>query len=236
MKDSEPEISVFMPFYNERELAESTVEDARKALEDLGYGYELILVDDGSHDGTREVLEELAERDGRIETVFHSKNRGYGEALKTGFQNAESELVFYTDGDGQFDVREIEKLLEKIEEADMAVGYRENRQDSFSRELTSRVFNGVARFMLPIEERDIDCGFKLAKREALDEIDLETERTVDAELLAKARKNGREIEELPVSHFPREAGDSEAEGLIGVRLTLVMKSIQELVTIRRSLN
>lgn len=224
-----------MPFYNEEELVEDVVENTVSELERLDLDYELILVDDGSSDSTPEIVDRIDGEKQKVRAVHHPENEGYGRALATGFETAEKPLIFYTDGDGQFDISELEKFLEDIENSDIVAGFREDRQDGFMRRLTGQGFNSLAQFMLPIEVQDIDCAFKLVRSEVLENIELETQRTVDAELLAKAAANGFRVKELPVEHYEREDGESEAEGLIGVRFTLILKSIEELWQIRRSI-
>jgi glycosyltransferase involved in cell wall biosynthesis len=211
------------------------VRECHGFLDSLGRDFELILVDDGSTDSTPGILDRLSGELESTRAVHHDENLGYGRALATGFAEARYPLVFYTDGDMQFEIEQLESFLEDIENADMVVGYRENREDSLGRKAAAWTFNRLAALMLPIEERDIDCGFKLVRQEVLEEIELETERTVDAELLAKARSRGYSIRELPVEHRERPAGESEASGVFGVRPGLVFKSIQELIQIRGEL-
>lgn len=229
-------LSVFMPFYNEESVIEEMVENSISYLEDLENDYEFLIVDDGSTDSTPEKADQLEERYPGVRAVHHSVNQGYGRALATGFQESSGELVFYTDGDGQFDIEELDRFLDEINGYDLVVGFRENRDDAVSRKIISSVFNSLAKLMLPIQVQDIDCGFKLVRSEVVSDIDLDTKRTVDAELLAKAGDRGYRIKELPVTHFEREDGESEAEGIIGVRIGLIVKSIQELLQIRRMIN
>lgn len=232
----ESALSVFMPFYNEEELVRDSVKECHAHLKTLGREFELLLVDDGSTDSTPAKIDRLEENLEEVRAIHHTQNQGYGRALATGFSETRFPLVFYTDGDMQFDISQLEQFLDELEENDMVVGYRENRKDGLGREVASGLFNRLARLILPVKEKDIDCGFKLVKREVLEEIELETERTVDAELLSKARSEGREIEQLPVEHQARSAGESEAEGLLGVRPGLVYKSLRELFIIRRDLD
>ncbi|MFB6146015.1 MAG: glycosyltransferase family 2 protein [Candidatus Nanohaloarchaea archaeon] len=227
-------LSVFVPFYNEEELAEKTVREIHDFLERSGLDYELILVDDGSTDQTFQLIEGFAEHP-RIDIVRHDKNQGYGRALATGFSESSKDMVFYMDGDGQFDISELELFLDHADKADILTGYREKREDDLGRIIIADNFNRLARTVLPIDVRDIDCGFKLVHRDVLEDIELETQRTVDAELLAKAQDKGYSVKELPVSHRKREGGVSEAEGILGVRTGLILKTFQELFTIWRSI-
>lgn len=223
-------LTVFLPFYNEEDLVMDVVEGGYSFLSQMDRDFELLLVDDGSTDSTWEKINSLEEEREEIRAVKHEKNQGYGMALRTGFEEADNPLIFYMDGDGQFSIEEIEKLLEK--EQDIVAGYRKNREEGFKRSAISRIFNVLARFLLPIEEKDIDCGFKLVRKDVIDDIELNTRRTVDAELLAKARDHGFTISQVPVEHLERDAGNSEASGLIGVRIGLILKSLEELMEIR----
>src|SRR3989344_5963427 len=126
-------LSVFFPTYNEEGNVEATVGKAVRVLEDLRLEYEIIIVNDGSKDRTRQVAEKLADKNPKIRIINHPKNLGYGEALKSGFYNTRFETVVYTDGDGQFDFSEVKKFLEKIEDNDLIVGFRIKRQDSLIR-------------------------------------------------------------------------------------------------------
>lgn len=236
MSRSSDGLSLVLPFYNEEAVAADVVDDCLTVLDGLDRPYEIILVDDGSTDGTSGILDAIAADHAAVRSIHHATNRGYGNALTAGFSAAEKELVGYIDGDGQFDPRELERLLAAIHDHDLVIGYREPRQDPLSRRAVGAGFNVIARTVLPIEARDIDCGFKLVQREVLDAISLETERTVDAELLAKAAAHGFEIVEVPVTHRSREEGVSEADGLFGVRFPLILKTIQELGTIRGNLS
>lgn len=228
-------ISVFLPFYNEEELVEDVSEEVSNYLEQIDQDFELLLINDGSDDKTGKKIESFSEKDPNLKAIHHSENKGYGRALATGFKESENDIIFYMDGDGQFSIEEIEKFLAEIPDVDLVIGYREERDDSFARKITSEVFNNLVRLLLPVDSRDIDCGSKMVKKEVLSDIELNTERTVDAELLAKSVSNGNSVKEVPVKHFKRDKGESEAEGLIGVRPNLVIKSIREIFQIRREI-
>lgn len=232
---AESSLSVFLPFYNEEDVIETVLEDTYLFLQSLNYEFELIIVNDGSNDNTKSLADELAKRHDEVRAVHHEENKGYGRALATGFKESKNSLVFYTDGDGQFDITELKKVLTYNEEYDLVIGYREDRKDSFSRIFVSKVFNSLTRKILPIKTKDIDCAFKLVNKEVLDNIRIDTERTADAEILAKASAQGYSIKQVPVTHFERKEGESEAEGLIGVRFKLIIKTLEELIHIRRTL-
>ncbi len=232
---AENSLSVFLPFYNEEDVIETVIEDTYRFLDGLNHEFELIIVNDGSTDSTESLANDLTEKYAEVKAFHHDTNKGYGRALATGFKESQNELVFYTDGDGQFDIKELEELLVHIEHHDLVIGYRKDRKDSFSRIFVSKVFNILTRRLLPIDVLDIDCAFKLIRKDILENIEIEVDRTADAELLAKAALQEARIKQVPVKHFEREEGESEAEGLIGVRFNLIVKTLEELIYIRRNL-
>lgn len=233
---SKESLSVFMPFYNEEELIEEVVSNCYSYLKNLEQDFEILIIDDGSTDSTPQKADSLQEDIPQVTAVHHEVNKGYGRALATGFDTAQNPLVFYTDGDGQFDITELGRFLDSIETYDLVIGYRTNRKDDYSRILTSKGFNILARFLLPIDSKDIDCAFKLVRKDAVDDIELKTERTTDAELLTKASEEGFDIKQVPVTHLQRDEGESEAEGLVGVRISLIVKTLKEILQIRRDIS
>ena len=181
-------ISAVMPAYNEEENIETAVLRMVEVLASLPFReWEVIVVNDGSRDRTGEIIDGLAAKDPqRLRVFHHDPNRGYAEALKTGFTSARYELVFYTDSDNQFDVRELANLLPLIEDADIVCGFRIYRFDPLTRLILSWVFNLLVRVVFRINVRDIDCAFKLFRREVFDKVTIESKKFfVDAEVLAK---------------------------------------------------
>jgi len=204
-------ISAVLPAYNEEENIETATKRVSEVLGSLGFrDWEVIIVDDGSIDNTAQLVDRLAEEDPTHIRVFHhNPNRGYAEALKTGFTNARHQLIFYTDSDNQFDVREITNLLPLIENADIVNGFRIYRFDPLTRLVLSWGFNLLVRIVFRIRVRDIDCAFKLFRREVFDKVTIESKKFfVDAEVLAKARYFGFRMTEIGVRHYPRPAGRS----------------------------
>ena len=204
-------ISAVRPAYDEEaniEIATKRVSDVLRSL-DLR-DWEVIIVDDGSVDQTGQIVDRLAAEDpAHIRVFHHNPNRGYAEALKTGFTNARHQLIFYTDSDNQFDVREISTLLPLIENSDIVNGFRVYRFDPLTRLVLSWGFNLLVRIIFRIRVRDIDCAFKLFRREVFDKVTIESKRFfVDAEVLAKARYFGFRMTEVGVRHYPRTAGRS----------------------------
>jgi glycosyltransferase involved in cell wall biosynthesis len=203
-------LSVILPAHNEGENIEAAVERALEALDESGQGGEVIVIDDGSTDGTREVAFQLVERHHpRVRLLRHPRNLGYGAALRTGFRKAHGEFLFYTDADNQFDPRELRWFLPFLDENDVVVGFRVYRYDTVKRSIISWLYNQLVRVLFRVRVRDVDCSFKLFRREVLDKITIEcADFFVDTELVAKARKWNFRIAEKGVRHYPRTAGET----------------------------
>jgi glycosyltransferase involved in cell wall biosynthesis len=206
-------LSVFLPTYNERENIERAVGQAREVLEGFCRDFEIIIVDDGSRDGTSALADELARRDPRVRVVRHESNRGFGAALRSGIENSTRELIFYTDSDNQFDMREITRLLERLGEGwDMVVGFRIDRQDPPLRLFTAWIYNLMIRALFSLRVRDVDCSFKVFRREIFQGMRIRANTGLaDAEILIKAQKAGRRFCEVGVRHYPRAGGATSYE-------------------------
>ncbi len=221
-------ISVFFPCYNEQENVGRTVEKALDVMEKLNADFEVIIIDDGSSDGTGQIADEIAGRDGRVNVVHHEANLGYGAALQSGFKAATKELVFYTDGDGQFDINEMPPLLDLMEQYDIVSCYRLNRQDSIIRKINGWCWTKLICMMFGLKIRDIDCAFKLYKREIFDKIELSsTGALIDAEILARAARKGYRIIQKGVHHYPRPAGEQS-----GASLRVILRAFKELIKLQ----
>lgn len=222
-------ISVFFPCYNEQENVARTVEQALGVLEKLSAGFEVIIVDDGSADRTGRIADEIAARDSRVKAVHHRTNLGYGAALQSGFKAATKELVFYTDGDGQFDLNELPLLLPLIRQYDIVAGYRINRQDNLIRRINGWCWTKLVCLLFGMKVRDIDCAFKLYKREIFDNIKLSsTGALISAEILARAVRRGYSLTQKGVHHYPRTAGAQT-----GANLRVIFRAFKELFKLRR---
>jgi glycosyltransferase involved in cell wall biosynthesis len=203
------ELSVFFPAYNEAANIGTTVKKALKALPKVAKKWEVIVIDDGSKDKTGEIVKQLAKKEKRIRLITHSPNKGYGEALKSGYYNARYQLIAMTDADGQFDLKEIDKLLAKIDQAEVVWGFRINRQDSALRKFFGWGWTFLANLLLGIKVKDVDCGFKLVKKQVIKKIPKLTSTRggmISPELLGKAKKAGFKITEVGVHHYPRKEG------------------------------
>jgi glycosyltransferase involved in cell wall biosynthesis len=207
-------ISIIFPAYNEEENIEKAVRNCLSVLEKFisQKNYEIIVVDDGSKDKTGKIADELQKKYVKhVKVIHHQKNKGYASALRSGFQNSRYELIFYTDADNQFEIEELKDVVPLIKETDVdvVVGYRKNRKDPLHRLFISQGYNFLIRILLGIKVKDVDCSFKLFKREVLRDIEIKHEGwLVDTEILAKAIKKGYKIKEIPVTHYPRKKGTS----------------------------
>lgn len=206
-------ISVVLPAYNEEENIGAVVDQALSALPDLAHDWEVIIVDDGSTDRTAEVSYELVqEHHPRVRLLRHPANRGYGAALRTGFSRARHDVVFYTDADQQFDIGELRFALPLLHENDVVVGFRVYRYDTVTRLVASMFYNWLVRLLFRVKVRDVDCSFKVFRREVLDKITIECDDFfADTELVAKVRKWNFRLVEKGVRHFPRAAGETSVQ-------------------------
>ncbi|MBN2020351.1 MAG: glycosyltransferase family 2 protein [Sedimentisphaerales bacterium] len=217
-------ISVFFPCYNEQDNIGRVVKRATEVLKVIGADYEIIIVNDGSADRTGQVADELARADNRIKVVHHPQNRGYGAALQSGFRAATKAYVFFTDGDGQFDIEEMPAMLPLMERYDIVCGFRLDRKDPIMRKLNGRLWTKLVCFLFGMRIRDIDCAFKLFRRDVFDHIKMESSGAlISAEILARATKAGYKITEMGVHHYPRTAGKQT-----GAKLRVILRAFREL--------
>lgn len=221
-------ISVFFPCYNEQDNITRVVEQALTVLEKLKADFEVIIVNDGSSDGTGQIADELAGQKDRVKVVHHRTNLGYGAALQSGFKAATKELVFYTDGDGQFDINEMPPLLRMMEQYDIVSCYRLNRQDNLIRKINGWCWTKLICLLFGMKIRDIDCAFKLYKREIFDNIKVvSTGALIDAEILARAVRKGYRVTQQGIHHYPRTAGAQT-----GANLRVILRAFKELLRLR----
>jgi glycosyltransferase involved in cell wall biosynthesis len=230
-------VSAFFPCYNDEATIGSVVESVAATLDRVGVEGEIIVVNDGSSDGSERVLKRLTETEPRLRVVTHEHNRGYGGALLSGFGSATSQWVFYTDGDGQFDPSELELLVARAsDDIDVVQGYKLNRADNLARKVIGRVYHWFVSFMFGLRVRDTDCDFRLMRRSKLEAIELEkTTGVICVELVRKLQDTGARFTEVGVHHYPRSHGRSQFFKLTSVIHTLwdLAKLWMQLVVLRR---
>ena len=204
-------LSVFFPAYNDSGTIASMVIRAVKAASDLTPDFEIIVVDDGSADGTAEIADELARTYPQVRAVHHPTNRDYGAALRTGFRSATKELIFYTDGDAQYDPAELSVLWARMTpDADLVNGYKISRADPLHRIVIGRVYHHIVSLLFGLKMRDVDCDFRLMRRSIFNRINLtKTSGIICVEMMKKIQDARFRIVEVPVHHFHRTYGKSE---------------------------
>ncbi len=216
-------ISAFFPCYNDESTIATMVDVAAATLERVGVtDAEIIVIDDGSSDESPEVLKKAVATQPILRVITHEHNRGYGGALLSGFGAATKQWVFYTDGDGQFDVAELEVLVQHAsDDVDVVQGYKLRRADNMARRVVGRVYHAFVSFAFGLKIRDTDCDFRLIRRSALDRVHLEhTTGVICVELVRKLQDSGARFTEVGVHHYRRVYGKSEFFRLDAVARTL----------------
>ena len=225
-------LSFFFPAHNEEDNLRPFVAEAMEALPALARTWEIVIVDDGSRDATPAIADELAaDHPTLVRAVHHVTNLGYGAALRSGFANARYELVAFTDGDRQFRVADIGRLLVRLAEPDrpdVVAGYRIKRADPLVRTDYARLYRLANRVFFGLRVRDVDCACKLFRRSALDGLRVESGGAFfSAELLVKLGTSGRRIAEVGVPHYPRTAGSAT-----GARPAVVLRAVRDFWSLR----
>ncbi len=206
-----PGLSIFFPAYNDSGTIASLVITARATAQTLTADFEIIVVNDGSADHTAEIADELARTYPEVRVIHHPENRGYGAALRTGFSEARKDLVFYTDGDAQYDPAELTLLWSKMTSGvDVVNGYKISRSDPVHRIIIGRVYHHIVKLLFGLKVRDVDCDFRLIRRRVFDRITLEhNSGVICLELMKKLTDAGCRIAEVPVHHYHRAFGKSQ---------------------------
>ena len=225
---SSVEISAVMPAFNEEANLEQSVGRMAAALQGHARAFEIIVVDDGSQDGTAAVLERLKAPHPSLRVVRHPVNRGYGAALRSGFTAAHFPWVFLMDADNQFDPAEVELLLARAADADIVAGYRKRRRDPLPRRLNAWAFFTLVRLLFGRLARDVNCAFKLIRRDLLARMDLHSEGAlINTEVLVLARQLHARVVEVPIHHYPRTSGRQT-----GANLQVVLRAFSELLAFK----
>lgn len=203
------QLSVFLPAYNEEENIQKTVLDINKVLEKICLDYEILVINDGSVDETEQIVRKLSKENRKIRLINHSKNKGYGGAIKSGLYNVRYPWVVQMDSDGQFDFAEIKKFLAKKELADLIIGYRIKRTDNFYRRFMAKMLWLADFTLFGLNVKDVDCGFKLFKKKVIDTIPkLKTQSAITVtEFVVRAKIAGFKVAQIGVRHHSREKGE-----------------------------
>lgn len=208
---NKPSISVFFPAYNDAGTIASLVVLADKTCRQLTDDYEVIVVNDGSPDHTGDILAELAEKYANLRVVTHEKNKGYGGALRTGFASATKDLIFYTDGDAQYDARELALLVPLMtDDVDIVNGYKISRSDPWHRIIIGQIYRTIMKLAFGLKIRDVDCDFRLIRRKEFNKVRLfSNSGTICVEMVKSLQDAGLRFAECPVHHFHRAYGKSQ---------------------------
>jgi glycosyltransferase involved in cell wall biosynthesis len=211
MSSEKPGLSVFFPAYNDAGTIASLVLVAHMTARELTDDHEVIVVEDGSPDHTGALLDEMARHFPWLKIVHHGTNRGYGGALRSGFATASKELVFYTDGDAQYDPREMRRLWEALSPAvDFVNGYKISRNDPLHRVVIGRLYHWFVKLAFGLRLRDVDCDFRLLRRDVFDKVRLtRSSGVICVELMKNVQDHGYRLAEVPVHHFHRSYGKSQ---------------------------
>jgi glycosyltransferase involved in cell wall biosynthesis len=227
-------LSFFFPALNEEHHVAAIVEEALSVLPRFADDLEVTVVDDGSSDRTGAIADELASRDSRVRVIHHEARRGYGGAVRSGLVAATKPWVFYTDGDRQFALEDLARLVAASDGADAVVGYREKRADPARRLFVAWVYNHLIRLLFGGSWRDVDCAFKLFRRDVFERVPLERVRSNGAffspELLITLRRAGVRVRQVGVRHFPRTAGEPK-----GAPPRVILRAIRDLGRLRARL-
>ncbi len=217
-------ISVVLPAHNEAENIRTTVENCVAYLKKNVADYEVVVVNDGSSDDTQNIVEEIAASNSKVILVNHSVNMGYGSALKSGFENASCEYIFFMDSDGQFDINDLDRLIPLVSAKDVVIGYREERADSLVRSLNARLYGFYIYLTFGLKVRDMDCAFKIFPTKAYQDIKpiKSGGALFSAEFLIKLKRSGFTLKEVPVRHFPRRFGTQS-----GASIKVILRMFKE---------
>ena len=231
-----PSLTITFPCYNEEGNVERVTRAAVAAGRMVTDELEVVIVNDGSKDRTGEIADRLAVEIPGVRVAHNRPNRGYGGALSRGFTEATKDWVFYTDGDGQFDVAELPKLLELLDTVDpssktIVSCYRNKRSDPLKRKLNAWAWGRLVNFLFGFKIRDVDCAFKLYPRTLFQQITMKsTGALIDTEVLAKATNLGYRVRQMGVNHYPRTAGQQT-----GAKLSVILRAFRELFTLYREI-
>lgn len=219
--------SLVLPAHNEEENIRIVVDQALEVLPKYAGAFEIVVVNDGSRDGTRQILDELAAAHPEVRPIHHDVNRGYGGALVSGFNATSGDYVMFMDSDRQFDLNDLALLAPFIGSSDIVAGFRRERNDPLHRRVNAEVFNTVVRALYGVHMRDIDCAFKVFRGDLLRSITLTSSGAlINTEMQAKLRRKGATLQQVAVHHYPRVAGTAT-----GANLRVIAHAMRETLTL-----
>jgi glycosyltransferase involved in cell wall biosynthesis len=224
-------LSIVLPCFNEAANVADAIRNATAAARLTSLEYEVIVVDDGSSDATAEIAARHVESDPHVRLVVHGSNRGYGDAVRSGIDAARQPWVLLTDADLQFDLRELVDFLPLAPTSDVVMGWRAERQDPLHRRINAGAWNFLVRTMFALPVHDVDCAFKLVRRDLLDRFDLASSGAmISTELLVRGMAAGGRLSEVEVRHRPRVAGEQS-----GANPRVILRAFRELAKLRSTL-
>lgn len=204
-------ISVFFPCYNDSKTIGTLIINATNILKRITRDFEIIVIDDASADSSRKILKKLAIKNPKLRLIFHERNLGYGGALRSGFSASTKELIFYTDGDGQYDVSELPILIGLMtKDVDFVNGIKMSRHDPTYRIFIGNLYSFVARWLFFLPTYDVDCDFRLIRKSLVEKLNLVSNSgSICIELVKKAQRNGARFRQVSIHHFERKFGASQ---------------------------
>ncbi len=227
----ESSVSLFLPCYNEENNINNIVRKSLYILERITKEFEVIVVDDGSIDGTGKILEKLAKQENKIKLVKHHKNLGYGAALKSGIKASSKQIIAFIDSDGQFEISEIERFLPLLNTHPIVIGFRNPRMDPIHRKINAYLFNKLVQFLFDLKIIDLNCAFKFFRREVFEIVKLKSNGAfINTEILIRAKNAGFSIAEIGVTHYPRKSGVPT-----GAKSYVIFKAFKELFQLYKEL-
>jgi len=224
-------ISVFFPCYNEGRNIGKLLTNTLNFIPKICSDFEVIVVDDGSRDDTAEIAHIFSQKDPRVKVVSHGRNKGYGFALRTGIENSNKNYIFFTDGDNQFDITELAKLLPHLQDFDIVAGFRIKRKDNLVRRLNAKSFKILIQILFGLKITDLNCAFKIFKSKSVKNMELKSSGAmINAEILIRAMKKGYKMKEVGINHYPRQWGTQT-----GGNLRVIIRAFRDLYKMRKEL-